>query len=569
MADVPRIPNRHCFVVGIDVGTQWTRVCYGWSANVDYSEITTMRTWPTTGTETKTAEAVPTEMAYSQDQRGKISHLWGYLIPPGMPRYSCMKLLLDQTADDPDLRAAMATVRKQLPPGRSAWQIMVDFLRQIYAHILVVLNRDSPDRPYYRFRIKFWMAIPAEWSDQAQCRMWGAAKQAGFGSRTDDELMIVPESEAAVFGAVSDPDAQFYGAPVQLNENMLVCDCGGGTVDISAYRITNDDPWELSERSIGSRARYGTVNIDRRLHQLLFKRFGQAYVSLLRDRRSSSRMMRSFEWNKRRYRSRLKVKPLPAILRAPASPWYDPVKGEVILSAKEMEQLLLPVVVRIVGIISDQAARSKETGEPVDYVLLVGGWGASPYVRDQVRQACANLQIRIGSPADSAHVMARGAVVRGFGQATGMRERCPQHYGLMMSRPYRATTDSNRADLYPSPFLQQQMNTEIVPDSVIPIPFHCLLQSHERTVTIRLRSCSQEDAPKYYDPAVVQTVCDVVANLQDVDFSRLPRRTVKERIVYKVELMLEILLGQKHRALTFRVRLGNQLVGLASVQFQT
>ncbi|GKZ36006.1 hypothetical protein AbraIFM66950_006879, partial [Aspergillus brasiliensis] len=326
-------PSRHCYVVGVDVGSRWTRVSYGWSANVSYDEIKTINTWPASDAGHKTAEAVPTEIAYVQDQNGTVSHRWGYLISPGMLRYSCIKLLLDQATDDPDLRATLYKVRQQLPPGRSAWQVTVDFLRQVYAHILATLGQYHPDQPLDCTRIKFWLSTPASWSEQTQSRMWGAARQAGFGSRAGDGVMILLEPEAAMFAAVADADADFHGDEVELNENILVCDCGGSTVDVAIYRLVNDDPWELAEGSIRSRTRRGAANIDRRLHQLLSKRFGRAYESLLQDRLPRSRMMWSFELNKRRYGSRFHTQPLSAALKVPASRFYDPVKGQIILTS--------------------------------------------------------------------------------------------------------------------------------------------------------------------------------------------------------------------------------------------
>ncbi|GKZ35817.1 hypothetical protein AbraIFM66950_006615 [Aspergillus brasiliensis] len=172
--------------------------------------------------------------------------------------------------------------------------------------------------------------------------------------------------------------------------------------------------------------------------------------------------------------------------------------------------------------------------------------------------------------------MAKGAVARGLELATLVRKKCPRHYGLMLSRPYNAATDRNRSDTYTSTFQQQQIvpgtmswyfsqNGDITPERMIPVPFRCPLKAHERTITVRLRSCDQKEPPQYYDPAVVKTVCDIAVDLRHVELSRYAQRTVRGQTIYQVELILEMLLGPRYGLLVFRVRLGEHVVGHASV----
>lgn len=104
----------------------------------------------------------------------------------------------------------------------------------------------------------------------------------------------------------------------QANEHVLICDCGGGTVDVTTYTVTQVEPrltfdelcigigrtilhnlscfqkYANTRSVIGGKC--GSTYIDRNFHNLLSSRFGTAFDDISYAQKGpGSIFMRSFE----------------------------------------------------------------------------------------------------------------------------------------------------------------------------------------------------------------------------------------------------------------------------------
>lgn len=120
--------------------------------------------------------------------------------------------------------------------------------------------------------------MSAIWSDAAKAATRSAAHEAGFGSRPGDEIFMVPEPEAAAIATLKylAGDEQ-----VQPGDGILVCDCGGGMVDITTYTIINTQPMlDFEELLVGDGGKCGSTYIDRLFLDWMSEEFGAAFDDL-------------------------------------------------------------------------------------------------------------------------------------------------------------------------------------------------------------------------------------------------------------------------------------------------
>lgn len=190
----------------------------------------------------------------------------------------------------------------QIPPFKdSATQVCADYLREIYKYTISILEKRITPEVLEVTPLEFWFTVPAIWSDKAKSVTYEAAERAGFGSRPNDSANMIPEPEAAAVATLSKPedDSQWYG--LNVGDGILVCDCGGGTVDIVTYNITDVRPHlEFEELLIGTGAKCGSTFIDREFYRWMYEEFGSAFEKVNREKKGQgSRFIRDFESCKR------------------------------------------------------------------------------------------------------------------------------------------------------------------------------------------------------------------------------------------------------------------------------
>ncbi len=83
-------------------------------------------------------------------------------------------------------------------------------------------------------------------------------------------LQIVTEPEAAAIWAVQ------QAAPHDLDtgDTFIVCDAGGGTVDLISYTITASSPLRVTEAAPGDGGVCGSIFLNRRFKSFLLQKLG-------------------------------------------------------------------------------------------------------------------------------------------------------------------------------------------------------------------------------------------------------------------------------------------------------
>ncbi|RSL99786.1 hypothetical protein CDV31_012037 [Fusarium ambrosium] len=409
------IQKRTRLIVGIDYGTTYSGLSFAMSTATDFKDIKAWTAYPGAAShQSEHCEKAPSLVSFDDENGGKDGRdLWGYQVEPGMKSYAWTKLLLDGSAraseyDDPGLKKAIGSGMMKLAPGRTAKEIVTVYLRGLNTMYQGVVAEKFGQDYLEDLPVDFWLTVPATWSDAAKQLTLEAARDAGFASRPHDRVRLITEPEAAAHLALRSSIHHVQDL-IEVGARVMVCDLGGGTVDITSYEVQSISPGlKLRELCVGGGGKCGGTFVDRNFHAFMKKRFGKAFKSLGPEMTGpGSRFMDQFEMAKRDFslhhpRTRPHRLHLPMASlkgKSTSKKHYDSRFGYVLITQEDMESLFKPVWDKIIGLVADQVDRVKrETSKGIDHLVLVGGFGSSPYVKERLKGWCLSQSIRMTTP---------------------------------------------------------------------------------------------------------------------------------------------------------------------------
>ncbi|KAG5764662.1 hypothetical protein H9Q72_007267 [Fusarium xylarioides] len=154
---------------------------------------------------------------------------------------------------------------------KTAIDLISDYLRMIWNYTLETINKDRGS-VVEALQFHVVITVPAIWKDYVRQDMIEAAKKAGILDRRnagETKLTFAPELEAAALSTLCEP-----GRGTKSNEVYLVCDAGGGTVDLITYKIGLVNPILMDEAVEGSGGLCGGIFIDEAFEYMIKNRLG-------------------------------------------------------------------------------------------------------------------------------------------------------------------------------------------------------------------------------------------------------------------------------------------------------
>ncbi|EEY19609.1 Hsp70-like protein [Verticillium alfalfae VaMs.102] len=378
-------------IVGIDFGTTYSGVA--WAETQRPDRRTTITTWPVSKTirEGESSDKVPTKLRYS---KGDVQ--WGFSIPVTAPQNEVVEWF--KLDIDPTLQDMGNTVAKEARAGRS-----------------------------------FCVTVPAIWSDLAKDKTRQACQKAPGLVATRSPIHLVSEPEAAAIYALHGLDP--HG--LQAGDTIVVVDAGGGTVDLISYTITRLKPiLEVQEAAPGSGALCGSTFLNLRFRKFLTSKLGSEEGF---DDEVLAEALDVFE---KKF----------TMQAGPGDTFIVPVgglannkelgisRGRFSLKLADLQTIFEPVILECIKLVSAQIAAS---GVPISAVLLVGGFGASNYLKERIRNAI-DRKIQILQPPNAWQAVVQGAVMKGLAQASPSQltqvriqnRRARKHYGTQWRTRY-------------------------------------------------------------------------------------------------------------------------------------
>jgi molecular chaperone DnaK (HSP70) len=175
----------------------------------------------------------PSIIAYAEDnEKQKEEIVFGSNVPSESCSYVWFKLLLDDETnpadyEDPLMEQVIGSHIMGLPAGKTAAQLVTDYLSQIHKHIFTHL-RGVLDDGLDITPLVFCVTVPAAYGRAGRQATLSAAKAAGFGTRDGDELICCDEPQCAILDVLHTYMNKFQKvqSPFREKECVLNVDMG-------------------------------------------------------------------------------------------------------------------------------------------------------------------------------------------------------------------------------------------------------------------------------------------------------------------------------------------------------
>ncbi|KAL7276607.1 hypothetical protein RUND412_000411 [Rhizina undulata] len=608
---MPPLSGEDRLVISVDFGTTFSGVSYAFSYDKDTVEV--INEWP--GSRNSTRDKVPTEILYTAPdpvsgvvlpgRDGKRSYEWGYGISFQGRRNAeplkWFKLLLHDrnpfsnsgiygkgnidantrdlpewafnlndlvsqfsaltlppqnlpgekqedriTKDTPVAKTAIQLARFKLPPV----DVVTDYLRALREHTLSVIETRFGVEFIRRTKTEYMLTVPAVWSDSAKALTMKAAKNAGFGEHeTDFNLIGEPEAAAAYSLHAIQPSI------LKIGDTFVVCDAGGGTVDLVSYKIDRLNPLAVSEVVAGSGGLCGSVFVNEMFEEHIRKLLGNNTINNMKPV-AKREMMRQWEDKvKFTFADAGNVEYFDVYIPGvPDDEEKGLEAGFLSLSRKDVKNIFDPVIDRIVALVAEQILKVRNKGANVSAVLLVGGFGASEYLEKRLsEQKFFGGKVQVMRPMNAWTAITRGALIRGLDGSFVRDQIARRHYGVGFREEYVAgkrgkekyrTWDSTQEKW----MVPNQINWTIDKGMVLEEGktfsislYRTVCEDTSRIFFDDLRACNTDKRPSWDNPNFCYTVCTLT-----YDLSRLPMETFEQHVnssgvrYWKVQFSLEM-----------------------------
>lgn len=284
-------------------------------------------------------------------------------------------------------------------------------------------------------------------------------------------LQIISEPEAAAIYALHAMDPH----SIQVSDTFVLCDAGGGTVDLISYTVTELKPiLKVTEAAMGSGRLCGSTFLNRIFQKYLVEKLG---LNEEWDDEVVEDAMKRFDLvTKKAFRGGANeefVIPGESSYKVAKSHWtvssHYPVpgladdpsqgvrRGKFKMTGTEVKKIFDPVVDEVVALVRGQIAA---TNKQVKAVLMVGGFGQNAYLRETVR-AAIDSKIEVMQPPNGWTAVVRGALMKGLSQLEPDTERVKvasrtarKHYGTEIMSKYDSSKHAKSTSwlwVHPSP----------------------------------------------------------------------------------------------------------------------
>ncbi|TKA23757.1 hypothetical protein B0A50_07039 [Salinomyces thailandicus] len=424
-------------IVGIDFGTTFSGVAFAFATNTEAKEDIIVE-WPGAGTQTK--QKIPTVLYYDQHQQvvGWGPDIAEALAPTGYPKPGVQKvewfklqlMLSGNTYIDP-------INLPPLPPGKSEIDVAADYLfklrqamrNQLQKSLGEVFNREERN-------IKYFLTVPAIWNDAGKAATRAAAIQAGFlRDENDNRLTLISEPEAAAMFC-----AKTGLLNLKVHDAILIVDCGGGTVDLIAYEVEEESPFTVAECTAGSGDSCGSTALNRNFSNILrakirkmklqdgSKTAGKVYAKCIMD--FENRIKADFRNNGQKWAVDVGIEA--------EFPDAGIEEGYMTFTNEEILQCFEPVVNRILELVRNQIIAIQAQNRMLQNVLVVGGFGASEYLFQQIKlHVPPQFQNKVVRPMDSVAAIVKGAVTAGITERVITSRVARRHYLMATLQPFK------------------------------------------------------------------------------------------------------------------------------------
>lgn len=429
-------------IIAIDFGTTFSGASFCILSNGSKPSINDVISFP--GQQTSSSK-IPTLVLYSQDglprlcgaeatnnatadriidEGGSLARWWKMELRPDH-----LKAKLSKTDED--------AYSSQLPFRHSAETITTHFFSYMAScigrYIQSKFAQGDNLLSQLASSVRYILTIPNGWELQQQEMLRRCCLNAGLV--TDPQtISFVTEAESSInFCTLTTKSSEWFA---QEGGSIVVADCGGGTVDVSAYKIKKVQPSILlSETSASDCFIAGSTTIDSRAKTFLRNRLSgtswdsEEELQSLQDKFSTS---------------------LKEIFAEPNQDYFLPIgrasdndeslgikKGKLIMRGVDIAALFEPSISIIVKSIQEKMSLSQDTA-----CAMVGGFSESVYLRRELQKRLGKSAMIFKPDEATSKAVAKGAIAWYLDGI--VRSRVAKlHYGIRCTSIFRYTKPSH------------------------------------------------------------------------------------------------------------------------------
>ncbi|KAM0813538.1 putative Actin-like ATPase domain-containing protein [Seiridium cardinale] len=435
-------------IVGVDFGTTYSGVAWSFCAkSTEPEQVDVIKKWPSSESGNNERHKVPSKISYSRGPSGNESISWGYNLPADGKVLTWFKLLLLTDDDMPEYvktSPQLKNVRNMMNElGKDPVHVIADYLGQLWKHTLSIIKKEKGEELVEGARVLIKMTIPAIWQDYAREKMRQAMRRAGILEKRlagETTLSFISEPEAAALATL--PELSLRN-DLEKGDSFIICDCGGGTVDIISYMVNENKPLKVSECVEGDGDLCGGVILDQAFGDRLMKHVGKHAWKKITAKEKKKMMLIEWEWGIKTNFTADTDKYVVEMPRSVIMPAVNFLKEEMC----EIFDSVIPKIHKLVD--SQLKAIMEKTKKPAKFIILVGGFGRCPYIyqtlknrRDPVKGSTEILQADGDRPWSA---ICRGAVISGA-TGQGLKEEDVYIQSRVARLSYGWTYTSNKFD---------------------------------------------------------------------------------------------------------------------------
>ncbi|KAI7875539.1 uncharacterized protein EV154DRAFT_526595 [Mucor mucedo] len=346
-----------------------------------------------------------------------------------------------------------------------AVKVIASYLKLFKNHIIehIVSKEMDESFSYFtrskllkKYKMRYVITVPAMWNSSARDTMAQAAIEASIIKKNEiNQLLIISEPEAAALFCEKRFTKYFKKVEETMdNTNFIVCDAGGGTVDLVTFNLQlnkkdgdtpTTDPM-ICQIGDGIGDTCGSTYLDVRFKNYLFEFYKKFGVNIDRENVPLDDVMRDFVTNhKPDFMPNLQGDtyydinlPGRGIINFTGDSTYRMANGNKTLKMKNQdmkEEIFDPIVNRIFALIDDQFKQAEKIESTIDAILMVGGFSQSKYlqqrIKDQYKGVC-----HVSVPFEGVTAISHGAVSYALNPRMISKKSAGQSLGLEVQAPF-------------------------------------------------------------------------------------------------------------------------------------
>ncbi|KAF4449449.1 hypothetical protein F53441_7311 [Fusarium austroafricanum] len=547
-------PLNDAIIIGIDFGTT-RRVAY----SREPEEIEMVTSWESELNHCSDVEKVPTQLYFEESGRGI---KWGYAISPDKEPLKWFKLLLLEPRDTPSGVASSTQIQEARRlvnnSNKTPVKIVSIFLRRLWNHSMEAIRRSIGEDVMNRSKFRVVITLPAIWPPYAQQRMKEAAQQSGMlnqRSAGTTTLHFVSEPEAAALATIKDLSKR---SSIKVGDTIVVCDAGGGTVDLISYVFLSTDPFVVKECVKGGGDLCGGVFLDEAFMRFIKNKSRECTWNAVK--KSDKRKFLNDQWEhgiKPQFENQRRTWPLDLpenCVRTQSQGLRRRVTLE--LTSNELLSVFSPIIDKVVNLVSRQvnAIQGKHHEKPKSR-------GNKPWTavcRGAVVQGLARHD-----PTSSLGMSVQARVAR---MSYGINSTTTFTPGVHAEQDKRWCVKKEAYQAYNQMVWFLTEGDDVSEKRSVYHNYHYLVEGTAVSITETIYCSATLPPPARFDPNTVQRLCEIRWN-KTINANNLPKYTNPSQLTFP-KLIYRIRMNCEDETVGFVIHHDGSRVGEQNVEVQ-